>query len=131
MTSPYLDRPKRSIPEALDDQGMRAEDIGWHETEKTYMPGRFVNSSRSIEFGLRFFVSMFLIVGGLLLGYSFFDVEPRIVETPEAEHLNGISTAAGAEDGADNTDSSESDDVINAIEKEMGSAKTLDPAANN
>lgn len=97
MTSPYLQRPKRSLKQALIDTGRAHADLGMGgphvrvraKSEQSGGPNRFFLS----RIALAFAIALGLIAGTAFMTFRS-DFQPSVL-LADPEALNDISPAAG------------------------------------
>ena len=130
MTSPYLDRPRRNILQALEDRGMSPDDIGWrHDAGDSPSPEKIrIRPSRFHEWGVNIMACLLILASGVAVTYNLMNRQAEIAETtpqgkqdsPLEADLEEIMPAAGP-------DSSPATPAVDAPLPEFDDAPLFDP----
>ena len=98
MTSPYLQRPKRSLSQALEDTGRTPNEMGMREANSS-LTGRLSKGPLRLSrnrIAIAMAVGMALLAGTAFVALRSENQQP--VATTEPEELNAIVPAAGPSD---------------------------------
>lgn len=134
MTSPYLNKPRRKLHQALKDRGLSANDIGWQDhTGEDFQEDFMSGHGRWRDFGFRLLACAIIVAGGMAITYGVLNPQPQIADLQEEEmdriadeELNGIMPAAGPESMIEGEAGYEDPALAPILEEEAGTL--LDPA---